>query len=439
MAKGHPPAAIAVYVNPSLFFAFVVIGCGYILIAKFSGFSALAVTSVPVIVMLVYAASVKFVGAVRLRDDQAGDNLYYLGFLYTLTSLGVSLYQFRADGPAEEIVQNFGVAIGSTIAGVALRVLFNQMRRDPDDVEQAARIELSEAARRMRRELDATVVELAHFRRSAQQQVSEGFEYVREGMEEVSGRILTSFEEMTLRASKPFESASESSGAVLSALAKTIGESLDGAAKRLADENEKLAAETGEITLALRTTAERLSAMQTPDKIIEVRFEPIAASLASTMEGFAEHIRRKDEIDRGVIEAITRSGSQHQKQATMLANLTKALEKRTEAMVASEERADSQSVQALRILEGMERNQSRALDAQAERDQQMQELREMTARLSAVASDLNARTPEVDDSAERVSIEDESARSAMATMEEDLSGHFKEEDRLDPPPIKAVR
>ena len=56
----------------------------------------------------------------RLRDDQSGDNLYYMGFLFTLTSLAVSLYQFSAAGSAEQIVQNFGIAIASTIAGITL-------------------------------------------------------------------------------------------------------------------------------------------------------------------------------------------------------------------------------------------------------------------------------------------------------------------------------
>jgi hypothetical protein len=64
-------------------------------------------------------------------------NLYYIGFLYTLTSLGVSLWQFSSTEGAETIVTNFGVAIASTIFGVALRVLFNQMRQDPVEVERA--------------------------------------------------------------------------------------------------------------------------------------------------------------------------------------------------------------------------------------------------------------------------------------------------------------
>ena len=67
-------------------------------------------------------------------DKPSGDNLYYMGFLFTLTSLAVSLYQFSTVGSAEQIVQNFGIAIASTIAGITLRIMFNQMRRDPVEV-----------------------------------------------------------------------------------------------------------------------------------------------------------------------------------------------------------------------------------------------------------------------------------------------------------------
>ena len=119
--------------------------------------------------MIGYAVLIWLARNLRLRDDQAGDNLYYMGFLFTLTSLGVSLYQFNAARAAEEIVQNFGIAIGSTITGIALRVIFNQMRQDPIEVERTMRLELADAARRVRRELDATVVEFGYIRRISQQ------------------------------------------------------------------------------------------------------------------------------------------------------------------------------------------------------------------------------------------------------------------------------
>src|SRR6202048_4720404 len=110
-----------------LFFAVVIAGSGYIVAAKLHGFPAVYVTLVPVAIMLAYALLIGLARLFRLRDDQSGDNLYYMGFLFTLTSLAVSLYQFSSAGSAEQIVQNFGIAIGSTIAGHTLRLFFHLM------------------------------------------------------------------------------------------------------------------------------------------------------------------------------------------------------------------------------------------------------------------------------------------------------------------------
>jgi hypothetical protein len=56
----------------------------------------------PIIVMGLYASAVTIVPRTRLRLDQAGDNLYYLGFTYTLCSLALTLYRFHAtEGAAD--------------------------------------------------------------------------------------------------------------------------------------------------------------------------------------------------------------------------------------------------------------------------------------------------------------------------------------------------
>ena len=99
----------------AVFLCFTLAGCAYIILAKLADIGPFFVTFVPVAIMLAYALLIYLARGLRLRDDQSGDNLYYMGFLFTLTSLGVSLYQFTASRAAEEIVQNFGIAIGSTI------------------------------------------------------------------------------------------------------------------------------------------------------------------------------------------------------------------------------------------------------------------------------------------------------------------------------------
>src|ERR1700736_2631871 len=183
--------------------SFVAAGCAYIILAKLKGIEAFYVTFVPVSTMLGYALLISMARGLRLRDDQSGDNLYYMGFLFTLRSLGGALYQFTATHAAEEIVQNFGIAIGSTITGIGLRVIFNQMRRDPVDVERVMRLELADAARRGRRELDSTVVEFGYPRRSAQQAAADAFSHVTEKFDEIAGKFLTNLEDLTAKLSAP--------------------------------------------------------------------------------------------------------------------------------------------------------------------------------------------------------------------------------------------
>ena len=167
------------YAGPAAFFFFSVAGALYIVVAKFMGLGAVWVTSIPVLLMAIYAVAIFLIRRLRLRDDQTGDNFYYMGFIFTLTSLAISLVQYGAGVEVTEIIQNFGVAVATTIAGIIFRILFNLARRDPVEVEHIARIELSDASRKVRRELDTILIEMAHFRRTNQQMLSEGFEEIR--------------------------------------------------------------------------------------------------------------------------------------------------------------------------------------------------------------------------------------------------------------------
>jgi hypothetical protein len=196
-----------------VFFAVMIAGASYIVVSKLSDTPAIFVTLVPVCIMVAYAALLGIARLFRLRDDQSDDNLYYLGFLFTLTSLGVSLYQFRTDqGTADQIVQNFGIAVASTIAGIALRIFFNQMRRDPIEVEQTARLELADAARKVKRELESTTLEFSYFRRAVQQSLAEAIEEINTQLKDANGRVVNQLDEFAATSSKPLEEAARKSG-----------------------------------------------------------------------------------------------------------------------------------------------------------------------------------------------------------------------------------
>ena len=89
------------------------------------------------------------------------------------------------------------MAISSTITGIALRVIFNQMRQDPIEVEHSARQELAEASRRVRTQLDETVLAFNHFRIQTVQSLEEAQEALLKGVLSEDGVVA--------RVAKPIE------------------------------------------------------------------------------------------------------------------------------------------------------------------------------------------------------------------------------------------
>lgn len=80
----------------------------------------------------------------RLREDRAGDNLYYLGFLFTVVSLGIALYRYDGnEHNVDSIINDLGVGLSTTVVGLFLRIFYSQLRIDPEEVGSAARVELT--------------------------------------------------------------------------------------------------------------------------------------------------------------------------------------------------------------------------------------------------------------------------------------------------------
>lgn len=174
------------YQDQAMFFGSFVVGAGSILTLKWLGFNQFVVTAVPVALMILYALVAIKTKCFRLREDRVGDNIYYLGFLFTLTSLASALYVYDPNGDGvTAIITNFGIAISTTIVGLAGRVLFNQMREDPVEYEREARYSLAEASRTLRSQLFDVTTDLSSFRRAI-------FQITEEAIAEVANSAKTS-------------------------------------------------------------------------------------------------------------------------------------------------------------------------------------------------------------------------------------------------------
>ena len=117
-----------------------------------------------IIAIAVILAYTLYIGMTRNRSgislDRGSDNVYYLGLLFTLASLSYSLIKLSLFGVSEReenegvqvlsLLPDFGLALFSTIAGIFFRIVLQQLRNDPMDVETEAREELGIAIRQLR-------------------------------------------------------------------------------------------------------------------------------------------------------------------------------------------------------------------------------------------------------------------------------------------------
>ena len=160
--------------DKGLFAAFALIGFLAIIALKTrTPMPAHIVAVLSVASMLLYGVLAWRLPTVRMRPDRLGDNFYYLGFIFTLASLSATLIEIGVEPRIEELLGNFGIALTTTVVGVAGRVLFVQMRGELDDIEGRVRRDLAAASADLRAQLVLSLREFETFQTGVFQASSE--------------------------------------------------------------------------------------------------------------------------------------------------------------------------------------------------------------------------------------------------------------------------
>jgi hypothetical protein len=226
-------------------------------------FSSLFIIAGPVIILLLYLATVFLYRGFRLRFDQLGDNCYYLGFLFTLTALSIALFDFsNPEAGVTTIVSNFGVALASTIVGVALRVFLSQMREDPIEVEEQSRYELAQASAMLKNELYASVRDMNSFRGLLQQSIAQSFDEVNEKSKE-----------SILQAAQELSDAANNINQEIAKRNEQLGERFD----RFNDLTQRSVSSLG-------TLVESMEKFRPPSELIHAAFEKTVTSMVLLRE-----------------------------------------------------------------------------------------------------------------------------------------------------------
>ena len=275
-------------------FGFVaVFGFAIIIAFKLYGYSSDIVVCIAVVLMLGYGIVAYRIPEVALRLDRLGDNFYYLGFIYTLASLSAALVQLRNNSVAvDAILGSFGIALVTTIVGVAGRVLFTQMRTEIEEVEASIRRDLAEASNELKAQLSLSLRDFETFHKSVHQVATESLSRVESATSEQVSRVGDAAESAAAKIDAAFTTNEKHAQALTKTISNIIT-SVDELTKRLASVElptqriEKQLGSLGNelegllkrVSVSLDEMVQRLSAMKLPAKRIEEQIDTFGSEL----------------------------------------------------------------------------------------------------------------------------------------------------------------
>ena len=119
--------------------------------------------SIPLLLMVVYIVFGLNKPNREISDERFADSCYYLGFVFTISSIVVSLFDLQNIGSKiGDISIRFGAAMISTVLGLIVRVYLVNFRQDFKDALNIAEDGLLESARNFRIHLEISVDNLRH-------------------------------------------------------------------------------------------------------------------------------------------------------------------------------------------------------------------------------------------------------------------------------------
>lgn len=289
------------------------VGVGGGVLIKLIGAHPFVTAGYAAAVLVGYAAATWTTGRLLLEPESIGDNCYYLGFLFTLTSLAVTLYQVADPPPGASqaemlpsIISGFGVALSSTIVGVFLRVLMMQMRPDFVATEHEARMELTTAIRDFRTQLAGSLRDMKNFAVESVQLAQERDKRMRQSTEE----FISEAQKELIKTQQDTMTSLESSSA--EAL-KRISEEAERAFVRTTRSVEKPLEELGP---TLEGLGNRISSIEgelqrTEKSIRDVTtdLEHLCENLESILKGLSEALQEADGSGRKLSSNLSRAAT----------------------------------------------------------------------------------------------------------------------------------
>lgn len=233
-----------------------------------------------------------------VSDEKFADTCYYLGFIFTITSIIFSLLDLPQIGTRiQEIAVRFGAAMVSTVAGLAVRVYLVSFRKDAVDAVRDAEDALVEASEKFRERLMIAVDRLYEFEGQVGKAAALSVERVNQEVEKLSRdhstRLNAFFLELTQENQKAFSAALEEVRSASSRLSDSVDGYAQGLRTSLDSLETKVTAFASAVTSRLETTTfpddffasrldEPVRQLETSAKVVAAQVQLMSKEVASS-------------------------------------------------------------------------------------------------------------------------------------------------------------
>ena len=231
-----------------VFIGSLISGAAIIVLTQATGHTTLAVV-LPISILLLYIRLGYYRDSAGLILDQFADSIYYLGFLFTLVALIVSLYYYRTETlDIGLLVSNFSLALTTTVVGLASRIIINNFRVDQQAASQHMENELEQAASTLVRHAKTIAMQLEVSHEEIQHSIQHSMDQATQGIQNATDRIEKHADLSGKILHKHMEGANRSITSLVEAINRSFHEielPQDVLAKKLAEPVEQLVQQFG--------------------------------------------------------------------------------------------------------------------------------------------------------------------------------------------------
>ncbi|PWF49428.1 hypothetical protein C7C56_006605 [Massilia glaciei] len=270
--------------------------------------------------MLVYI----FVGVRRndttVTDEKFADTCYYLGFIFTITSIIFSLFDLPNIGTKiQEIAVRFGAAMVSTVLGLGVRVYLVSFKEEVTEALIAAEDAALEATRRLSEQMGMSLESLKDFEYQVHAATKASVERVSMEVENLTKNQAEKLNEFFVQLSDRNQEACTLTLAEVRNVSRKLSDSVDayagGMQKNLASIETKVGAFTDAVTTRLQNTT-------FPDDYFAQHLQGPMASLKQSAQQLAGGVRQtSDEVSDSALVLTNALNMLRQKAGAVEASL----------------------------------------------------------------------------------------------------------------------